>query len=169
MKKFSSLFVILLLWGTSAVFANGQAETSATPATQTYTGPMGLKADNSLVDPSDPSQYNVSGLGPSVVRFTTEADAQALAATGPTIYFFAATWCPHCQATYKDIQANFKSIPANVHLVFVDYDKANALKEKYGITMQHTFVMINPAGEKVKIWAGTETVASILKAAGISS
>ncbi|NNM66938.1 MAG: thioredoxin family protein [Spirochaetales bacterium] len=169
MKKVSSILAIFFLVGTAAAFANGQAETSSGSAAPDYTGPMGMKANMSLVEPADPSQYNLENLGPSIVPFTTEADAQALAATGPTIYFFAATWCPHCQATYKDIQANYKMIPSNVHLIFVDYDKANALKEKYGITMQHTFVLIDPTGAKKKIWVGTETVASILKSAGISS
>ncbi|NNM53445.1 MAG: thioredoxin family protein [Spirochaetales bacterium] len=164
MKKLS-LFVALILLG-GAVFANGQAEQSSSSS---YSGPMGLKADMSLVNPADPSQYNLTGLGPSVTAFTTEAEAQSLAAHGPTIYFFAATWCPNCQATYKDIQAHYQTIPANVHLVFVDYDKASALKQKYGITMQHTFVLIDSQGNKVKAWAGTRTVADILKAAGISS
>ena len=167
MKSFSVMVSVLLLLG-AAAFANGQAESnSSTPVA--YQGPMGLKANMSYVDPADPSKYNVGNLGPNVVPFTTEAAAQAYAATGPAIYFFAATWCPHCQATYKDILANYKAIPSNVHLIFVDYDKASNLKNKYGITTQHTFVLIDPTGAKKKIWVGTETVASILKAAGITS
>jgi len=131
-----------------------------------------MKSDDSMMkgddtgkmssDPMDASAYNLKGLGKQVVPFTTEAAAQALAKSQTVIYFFAATWCPSCQETYQDVKANFAKIPANVTLVFVNYDKASDLKKKYGITMQHTFVVIGPAGEKKSIWSGAATVSELV-------
>jgi thiol-disulfide isomerase/thioredoxin len=116
-------------------------------------------------DPMDISAYNLKGLGKQVSAFTTEADAWALAKNQTVVYFFAATWCPDCQATYQDLKTNFAMLPMNFRLVFVNYDKAQDLKKKYGITMQHTFVLVGAMGEKKKVWSGTTTVAGILKTA----
>ena len=88
------------------------------------------------VDPMDASAYNLKGLGKQVMAFSSEAAAEKLAKTQSVVYYFAATWCPDCQATYKDIKANFAKIPASVTILFVNYDKASDLKKKYGATKQ---------------------------------
>lgn len=126
-----------------------------------------MKDDGMMKDAMDPSAYNVMGLGPKVVAFTSEADAQKAAQTKRVVYFFAATWCPDCQATYRDLKANGAMIPSDVVVVVVNYDKASELKKKYGITSQHTFVAVGPQGEKKKVWAGTTTVNALVAALGM--
>jgi len=79
------------------------------------------------------------------------------------VYFFAATWCPDCQATYRDLKANGSKLPANLTVLFVNYDKSADLKKKYGVTTQHTFVVVGPAGEKKKVWTGSMTAADLVK------
>jgi thiol-disulfide isomerase/thioredoxin len=117
------------------------------------------------VNPKDPSAYNLQGLGTQVIPFSTEKAAQTLAKTQTVVYFFAATWCPDCRATYKDIRANFAQIPKSLTVVFVNYDKASQLKNKYGITQQHTFVVVGPRGEKKKLFAGATTVTGLVESA----
>lgn len=107
--------------------------------------------------------YDVSKLGPSVVAYGGESAAMMAAKAGPTVYFFAASWCPTCQATYKDIVANFGMLPMKTQIVFVNYDTEKDLKSKYGVTYQHTFVQIDAMGKAVKTWSGTATVKDILK------
>jgi thiol-disulfide isomerase/thioredoxin len=114
-------------------------------------------------DPMDISAFNLKGLGNQVVAFKSEAAAQALAKKGTVVYFFAATWCPECQATYKDLKANFSMLPKNFTLVFVNYDKAKELKMKYGITAQHTFVQLGAMGEKKKVWSTSMTVGDLVQ------
>lgn len=126
-----------------------------------------MMKDDMMKDAMDPSAYNVQGLGPKVVAFTSEADAQKAAQTKRVVYFFAATWCPDCQATYRDLKANVATLPADVLVVFVNYDKASELKKKYGITSQHTFVAVGPQGEKKKVWAGTTTASALVAALGM--
>lgn len=123
-------------------------------------------ADRTMsADPMDLTTFNVAGLGKNVMAFSTEKAAWTLAKSQTVVYFFAATWCPDCQSTYKDLKANFSLLPSNLTLVFVNYDKAKDLKVKYGITAQHTFVVIGASGEKKKVFSGTNTVADIVKTA----
>jgi thiol-disulfide isomerase/thioredoxin len=79
--------------------------------------------------------------------------AEALAAKSPTVLFFAADWCPSCQADLKDINSNGSRL-GKINVVVVDYDKSADLKARYGITVQDTFVQIGAMGEKMGIWNG---------------
>lgn len=110
--------------------------------------------------------FDASGLGPSVLPFTGEDDAKTLAKKNTTVYFFAATWCPTCRGTYKDIVANYPKFPADFRLVLVNYDTAKELKAKYGVTYQHTFVSIDSSGKALNTWSGSPTVADIIARAG---
>ncbi len=87
-------------------------------------------------------------------------DKLALANKGDVILFFRATWCPTCRALDADIKAN--SVPAGVTILDVDYDTEIALKQKYGVTTQHTLVQVDAAGTLIKKWQGSPTLASIV-------
>jgi thioredoxin 1 len=162
MKAFLMLALTLLM--TSAVSAQASGSTMMKSESSTADSSM-MKSDDSMMISSKTGFYDLKDLGPSVIAFSSEKDARALAASKTVVYFFAATWCPTCQATYKDIKANYASLPDNLVLVFVDYDKSKDLKKKYGVTYQHTFVSIGPKGEARKTWSGTTTVADIVKSA----
>jgi thiol-disulfide isomerase/thioredoxin len=77
------------------------------------------------------------------------------------IIFFNASWCPTCQSTVKDIEANLGKIAPNTHILSADYDKETALKQKYGVTMQHTFVEVNAKGDLLNKVSGLGTVDAI--------
>ncbi len=87
------------------------------------------------------------------VAYKSLMAAENLAAKEPTVLFFAADWCPACQADLKDVNANGSRL-GKVNVVVVDYDKSSDLKAKYGITAQDTFVQIDPMGAKLAIWNG---------------
>lgn len=87
----------------------------------------------------------------------------ALAKTGKVILFFKATWCPTCKEIDTDITKNLKNIPSDVHILTVDYDTAVALKQKYAVTYQHTFVQVDATGNQLKKWSGSPTLADLLK------
>jgi len=121
-----------------------------------------MSATAATADPAK-AVFDLTGLGPGIVPFSGEAGAQRMALDRRTVYFFAASWCPTCNATYKDFKANFAKVPKDLVIVVVDYDKAAALKTKYGVTYQHTYVAIGPKGEKLKTWSGSMSVAEIAK------
>jgi thiol-disulfide isomerase/thioredoxin len=142
MKTFALGSAFALLYATTC-FARGGAEGTMGP------GPEGF--------------FSAKGLEPREVPFTTELAAEQLAVKGPAIYFFAASWCPNCQALVKNAGQNVSEIPRDVTLVLVNHDAQTALKQKYGITSQHSFVQINPEGKGAAIWAGSPTIDDILR------
>lgn len=84
-------------------------------------------------------------------------------ATGKVVLFFKANWCPTCRALDKDIQKNLSDIPLNLTILDVNYDTANELKKKYGVTYQHTMVEVDKDGVAIKKWMGSPTLDSFLK------
>ena len=82
--------------------------------------------------------------------------AAKLSATEKNILFFHASWCPACAWADKNFSSS--EISENINLLKVDYDSAADLKEKYGITMQHTFVLVDSKWEMIKKWSGSNDV-----------
>lgn len=83
------------------------------------------------------------------------------------VLFFAASWCPTCRGADADIKAHLKMIPSGVVIYKTDYDTETALKQKYGITHQHTFVYVNAKAEAIKKWTGggLNEILAVVKAA----
>jgi len=159
MNKRGFLFITTLLVAASA-FAGGSKDDAKEKPGDSMMATDAMKADGKAVSRSP---FDLSDLGPSVVAFIGEEAANKLAEDNTVVLFFAASWCPTCAGTWKDVVANKAALPANFRLVFVNYDTEKALKAKYAITYQHTYVRIDPSGKALKTWSGSATVADILK------
>lgn len=70
------------------------------------------------------------------------------------VLFFHASWCPTCRISRLDFINNLAQIPADVVLYQTDYDQEVELKKKYHITYQHTFVVLDSAGNELTKWNG---------------
>lgn len=82
-------------------------------------------------------------------------DGAAERATDQTVVlFFHATWCPTCKQAMNDFVANDSDMPDDLLIVIVDYDTNRELRRNYGITYQHTFVLIDSDGQPVTVWNG---------------
>lgn len=91
-------------------------------------------------DPAPTTSENTSSAG-----IYTEYDQAKLAATtGTRILFFHAPWCPQCRALDASIKAG--EVPAGVTILKVDYDSNQALRQKYGVTIQTTLVKLDAQG-----------------------
>lgn len=88
----------------------------------------------------------------------------ARAEEGDVILFFHADWCPSCRALENDIEANLSSIPSEVTILKTNYDTETALRQKYGITYQHTLVQVDSDGNMIAKWSGSPTLAALLQA-----
>lgn len=77
------------------------------------------------------------------------------------LLFFHAPWCPICAALEKEIKTYPSRIPAGVTLLKVDYDSETALKQKYGVTYQHTIVAVDAQGNMLKKWGDVFTLAEL--------
>lgn len=89
-----------------------------------------------------------------VVMFEDLDQVRALAAGGPTVVFFNASWCPSCQATMRELNGRWEEARPGLALVIADYDKETGLKRRLGVTYQDTFVQVDEAAERVGIWNG---------------
>ncbi len=88
----------------------------------------------------------------SYLDYSGQAVAEAQKNGKKVVLFFHAAWCPYCKAADAAFKANPDKIPAEVVLLKTDYDSQTALKQKYGITYQHTFVQIDNNGNMVTKW-----------------
>jgi thiol-disulfide isomerase/thioredoxin len=78
-----------------------------------------------------------------------EYDEDAVRTTsGTKLLFFHAPWCPQCREMESSITED--GLPAGVTVFKVDYDSNQALRQKYGVTLQTTFVKIDDQGGKIK-------------------
>jgi thiol-disulfide isomerase/thioredoxin len=112
-----------------------------------------LKAKGMLADTNTGMMLRTApGTGNKVI-FKDLKTAEALAAKGPVVLFFAADWCPSCQADLRDLNANGARLGKTM-VVVVDYDHSAELKAKYGITAQDSFVRMDAMGAKLAIWNG---------------
>jgi thiol-disulfide isomerase/thioredoxin len=82
--------------------------------------------------------------------------------THHVVLFFRAGWCPTCKALDDDIKANLSKIPSSLTILDVNYDDSTALKIKYGVTYQHTFVQVDKDGKLIKKWSGSPTLSALV-------
>lgn len=83
-------------------------------------------------------------------------------ATHDVVLFFRASWCPTCRAVDGDIKANLSKIPSDLAILDVNYDNSTSLKQKYGVTYQHTFVQVDRDGNLIKKWSGSPTLSALV-------
>ena len=83
-------------------------------------------------------------------------------ADSKVVLFFNAKWCPACRTINEALTSDPGKIPAKTTVVSVDYDQHTDLRQRYGVTTQHTFVQIDTNGEKTRQWVST-SVDALLK------
>ncbi len=77
------------------------------------------------------------------------------------IIFFYAAWCPTCRVLDRNLTS--QPIPKDMIIYKVDYDTSTELKQKYGVTYQHTLVQIDANGNLLKKWGLSNTIEEILE------
>lgn len=113
---------------------------------------LSLLSPAAFAQAQTPAAVEQTGPRATVLSFETEAQVNTLAAEGKTVVFFFASWCPNCRATVAELNARWADVNPDLTLVIADYDKESALKGKYGVTYQDTFVLLDTAGEPIKSW-----------------
>lgn len=86
------------------------------------------------------------------VPYSEEAFA---AAEGRRWLFFHAGWCPQCRAIENDIKE--QGAPDGVTILKVNYDSESALKKKYGVTLQTTFIEVDADGNEIQKFVAYDT------------
>lgn len=76
------------------------------------------------------------------------------------ILFFYASWCSTCRPANAEFEKRVGELPEGVVVIRVNYNdpdtdvEERALASQYGVTYQHTYVELDPAGDKVQTWNG---------------
>lgn len=150
-KRYSGgalLLGALLLAGCASTPAQ-QSEPTGEPTVEAAAEPTGSGM------PEDQPSQTPAAAGSYIDYATFQGSPQAYTAAGDVVLFFNASWCPTCRAAQESFTSN--AVPAGLTLVSVDYDDNTALRQQYGVTVQHTFVQIDPAGQQVAKWTGSTT------------
>ena len=111
--------------------------------------------DNTTQSETNPqgSQQNPS-TSPQYVAYTPTIIQESANQGKKVVLFFHASWCPTCKAANEDLLNKIDQIPDDIIIVKTDYDTYTNLKEKYGITYQHTFVQVDGEGNQITVWNG---------------
>lgn len=119
-------------------------------------------SDDAMMDDTDSMMEKDDDAMMSAGSYETYSPEKiALASSGDVVLFFRASWCPTCRAVDADIRANLDEIPAGLTILDVNYDDSSELKQKYGVTYQHTFVQVDAQGNQIKKWSGSSTLAEL--------
>ena len=125
------------------------AEQSATPT------PVAEPEASAEATPAEavPSAAEAAG---GYVPYSDYRNDPGLYSGADVVLFFNADWCPTCRVA----DANFseEAFPAGLTVVSVDFDDNTQLRQQYGVTVQHTFVQVDQAGNEVAKWTGSNTV-----------
>jgi thiol-disulfide isomerase/thioredoxin len=150
----------------AATLVSGQSMMMKSAAGSGGTGSM-MQSNTAMADPKVGAELRAAPSSGRKILFTDLAAAEALAAKGPTVLFFAADWCPYCQADLKDINANGSRL-GSITIVVLDYDRERALEKSYGVTVQDTFVQIDSTGARLAAWnsGGVDGILARVKQAG---
>ncbi len=126
-----------------------------------------MLSNTAMADPKVGAELRAAPSSGHKIIYTNLAAAEALAAKAPTVLFFAADWCPYCQADFKDINAHGARL-GDINIVVVDYDKERELERQYGVTVQDTFVQIDSTGARLTAWnsGGVDGILSHAKRMG---
>jgi thioredoxin-related protein len=66
------------------------------------------------------------------------------------VLFFHAPWCSVCN--FYEGQIEEQGVPKDVTILKIDYDSEDELKEKYNVTTQSTFVLLDSEGNIENTW-----------------
>lgn len=113
-----------------------------------------MMGDDSMVPSDDKTDDKMMDKPGAYLDYSEATVASEQAAGNKVVLFFHAAWCPFCKAANTVFLDRADEIPSKVALLKTDYDSNTALKQKYGVSYQHTFVQIDNQGNAVSKWSG---------------
>lgn len=140
------------------------------PSAATATASSGMTSDASgsaAPSPTTPAEDSdaMSAAAPGAYLSFEEYENSMVERSGSTVVlFFHADWCPSCRATDESLTTD--GVPDGLTVVKVDYDTETELRQRYGVTTQHTFVRVDESGAELAKWTGSASGADIAAQAG---
>lgn len=140
---------------TSSVNQSAQLESPNTNEAMPKTEEL-VSTENSTMtkDKMTDEKTQVMQKSGSYKDYSASLASEEAKAGNKVVLFFHAPWCPFCKTADTAFKARLNEIPAGVTVLKTDYDSNAALKQKYGVTYQHTFVQIDAQNNQVSKWNG---------------
>lgn len=168
----AGMALVLTACGSSTSSSNSTDEAepaAATSVTAEVAEPEEMESEvaESEVAESEEMESEVAGseeVAPAAGSFITLADYEGSKDTyagNNVVLFFNASWCSTCKEARENLEADPSAIPAGLTIVKVDFDDSDELRQKYGVTVQHTFVQIDSDGNELAKWNGSITADEI--------
>lgn len=117
---------------------------------------IGRIKDNKTVANDLPSELmvDIPQISPHYFDYSRVSLAKAKQ-NGNTVLFFAATsWCNTCSALDLELKERSSILPSTISVLKIDYDHDSTLKTAYGVTTQHTMILLDQSGKEMKRWIG---------------
>lgn len=127
---------VLIIFGGVIFLLNNSNDSSNNIETNTV--------NNSEISQAKPVISTDSSNKGTYIEYSNDVIADS---SGTKILFFHAPWCPQCRVLESDIVE--KGVPENVTIIKVDYDSNQPLRQKYGVTLQTTVVLVDDEGNLV--------------------
>ncbi len=141
MKLISPAIMVAVVLAGGVVYFYSRSTDDQPATNSTTSAPTETPANSSASAPSS-NQQTTPG---AYVDYSSSIIAET---DGTKILFFHAPWCQQCRALESSIKSN--EIPIGVTIIKVDYDTNQALRQKYGVTIQTTLVKVDDEGNLVK-------------------
>ncbi len=151
MNKKSLLIGLFILFVGSAfgyTILKSTNETSDLDQTPNYSSDEPEKSANIKTEPDDSSSTSTPGV------YADYSDESLASATGETVLFFHAPWCSQCRAIEADIKQ--QGVPDGYTILKVDYDSNQALRQKYEVRLQTTFVKLDANNDAKSLFVAYE-------------
>lgn len=151
----------------AACGSGGQAGSSATADTTTMADKTSMPGTATMAGTTTMAAKTGDAMATGMYLSHADYQQKMSMLTGQgsrVVLFFHAPWCPDCRGT--DSALSSSGVPAGLVVVKVDYDSATELRQRYGVTQQHTFVLVDGQGNAVKKWSGAKDGAAIAAAVG---
>jgi thiol-disulfide isomerase/thioredoxin len=143
--------VLLLMTATAGYFYIAARDSANRQNIEQKTAPARTDTTTSPAPTSQPGAY--VGYSDTIIADTK----------GTKILFFHAPWCPQCRSLDNSIKE--ATLPDGVTIIKTDYDSNQSLRQKYGVTLQTTFVKVDDSGDLIeKYVAYNEPVYASVKA-----
>lgn len=142
--------IIALIAGFVVLVAGAIVYVKLTPESSSPT------TEQTTPQPSATPQPEKNQPSAPTAKYVAYDEAAFTADTRPKVLFFHASWCPQCRALDQDIQQHITTL-SDVTIYKVDYDKATDLRQRYGVTIQTTFVKTDKDGNKLATYVAYDT------------
>lgn len=128
-------FIGLVFIGTAVLLTSDSKSPEASVSTP---------SPSTTIDESNNPSSKTKGGG----NYTSYSETALAADTGTKVLFFHAPWCSQCRQIESGI--NKDTVPNGVIVYKVDYDSSQDLRNRYGVTLQTTFIVLNQDNEALK-------------------